>query len=229
VKHACLNVGQQYGRWTVLQKADHRHWLCRCSCGTEKCVYEMNLKLGKSKSCGCYRGDMKSNCAMLLARHCEYCQKIFWIKYSHIHKRGKYCSRKCLDLSEHNTRNTVKYPHVLPGNLAARNRLLKNYRQAARKRHLEWNIADNVFFMETKRNCFYCGLGPSSIMVSGNQKQQYVYNGIDRANNALGYIDGNIVACCKTCNRAKGTLSQDDFISLAARIYSIHIPEKRVA
>lgn len=52
-------TGCKFGRWTVLQRADNSNqgqaqWLCRCECGTEKVVLGLNLKGGKTVSCGCY-------------------------------------------------------------------------------------------------------------------------------------------------------------------------------
>lgn len=46
-----------FGEWTVLQKSDrsiggHTYWLCRCSCGVEKEVLGINLRNGKTTSCG---------------------------------------------------------------------------------------------------------------------------------------------------------------------------------
>ncbi len=54
-------VGEQFGKWTVLDYAEKRayatYWLCRCACGTEKIIYQFNLKSGKTLSCGCSRQD----------------------------------------------------------------------------------------------------------------------------------------------------------------------------
>lgn len=51
-------VGKTYGEWTVLERVEdpndkHTKWLCRCSCGTERVVYQDNLIGNKSASCGC--------------------------------------------------------------------------------------------------------------------------------------------------------------------------------
>lgn len=58
-------TGQKFGRWTVIRRAEdyispsgHKvpRWLCKCDCGgenSEVVVISDNLKLGKSKSCGC--------------------------------------------------------------------------------------------------------------------------------------------------------------------------------
>lgn len=53
-------IGQKFGRLTVIGDAGHdahghRHWLCRCDCGTEKAIKSGNVKRGLSKSCGCGR------------------------------------------------------------------------------------------------------------------------------------------------------------------------------
>ena len=49
--------GQKFGRLTVLSFFETRNgrarWLCRCDCGNEKVVNATELKLGKTKSCGC--------------------------------------------------------------------------------------------------------------------------------------------------------------------------------
>ena len=45
-------------------------------------------------------------------------------------------------------------------------------------------------------------------VVSRNEcNGQYLYNGIDRIDNKLGYIKGNMTPCCKICNHAKHDLT----------------------
>lgn len=55
-------TGCQFGLWTVLYRAETRHyrsggqaicWRCRCVCGNEKSVPGRDLKSGASQSCGC--------------------------------------------------------------------------------------------------------------------------------------------------------------------------------
>ena len=64
-------IGMQFGRWTVLYRADDYicrngkkrvMWHCRCVCGTERDVDAHSLKRGLSKSCGCIQrlGDRMS-------------------------------------------------------------------------------------------------------------------------------------------------------------------------
>lgn len=48
-----MNTGLQFDHWTVVRKDRNHYYLCRCSCGTERVVYEYSLKKGISRSCGC--------------------------------------------------------------------------------------------------------------------------------------------------------------------------------
>lgn len=59
-------TGLQFGRWTVLTRADDHvfpggqrssRWLCRCSCGVERAVSSDRLRRGTSQSCGCLRSE----------------------------------------------------------------------------------------------------------------------------------------------------------------------------
>ena len=51
-----VDIGQRYGRWTVLEElggSHHRKLLCRCDCGTQSAVRLSHLRDGSSLSCGC--------------------------------------------------------------------------------------------------------------------------------------------------------------------------------
>jgi hypothetical protein len=58
-RHRVEMAGRQFGRWTVIEKGGlgpggHALWLCRCQCGTLASVSGDNLRLGRSRSCGCW-------------------------------------------------------------------------------------------------------------------------------------------------------------------------------
>lgn len=58
-------TGQQFGRWTVIARAERPSsrpttWLCRCSCGQEKPVAAGSLMSGDSLSCGCLKRERTS-------------------------------------------------------------------------------------------------------------------------------------------------------------------------
>lgn len=55
-------AGQKFFRWTVLKfaginKHQNTTWLCRCDCGKEKVLVGGQLRLGQSKSCGCWNKE----------------------------------------------------------------------------------------------------------------------------------------------------------------------------
>jgi hypothetical protein len=46
----------------------------------------------------------------------------------------------------------------------------------------------------------------------------YVYNGIDRKNNSLGYVSNNCVPCCSECNLMKRKMSVNQFLEHMRKI-----------
>jgi hypothetical protein len=48
----------------------------------------------------------------------------------------------------------------------------------------------------------------------------YIYNGVDRVNNSLGYTKDNCKPCCKMCNKMKGTMSLEEFKSFIINAYN---------
>lgn len=57
-------TGQRFGRWTVIERAENKcgkvAWLCRCDCGNTKIVNAINLKNGKTNSCGCLKVELQT-------------------------------------------------------------------------------------------------------------------------------------------------------------------------
>lgn len=55
-------TGKTFGKLTVIGRAEKNkgnvpHWHCKCECGNETIVSGHNLKVGLTKSCGCYRKE----------------------------------------------------------------------------------------------------------------------------------------------------------------------------
>jgi hypothetical protein len=66
--------------------------------------------------------------------------------------------------------------------------------------------------------CDYCGRHPETYTRPKNANGGFKYNGIDRVVNSVGYTLENCVPCCSNCNRAKSTLSRQEFIAWAHRV-----------
>ena len=108
--------------------------------------------------------------------------------------------------------------HKLPLGEASFNRLFSRMKRDAKKRNYEFDISKEKVKKITKQPCFYCGVLPSSrIKRDGNGN--YIYNGIDRMDNTKGYIEGNVVPCCKTCNIAKRAMTITEFFAWIKRVY----------
>jgi hypothetical protein len=93
---------------------------------------------------------------------------------------------------------------------AACNTVFCHYKKDAKKRGYEFNISKDKFKELTKQNCFYCGCKPSLLFKHKKNIENnrgYIYNGIDRKDNLLGYTIENCVTCCKTCNVMKGAMN----------------------
>lgn len=61
----------------------------------------------------------------------------------------------------------------------------------AKRRGLEWSLPEMLALDLVTDNCFYCGANPDPT------------NGIDRVDNARGYVEDNVVTSCRPCNVAK--------------------------
>lgn len=110
---------------------------------------------------------------------------------------------------------------LLPGDEAAFRQLLNQYRTQARKRGLSFELSRDQFRTLTSGSCHYCGSPPAYIYKPSRDRDgadPYIYNGVDRMNNDLGYIAGNVATCCGVCNGAKSTMSSDQFLALVAKV-----------
>lgn len=59
-------LGQVFGRLTVTDLAQpgpkpYRAWKCRCTCGTTCVIPQMNLRDGRTNSCGCLKHETPRN------------------------------------------------------------------------------------------------------------------------------------------------------------------------
>lgn len=108
---------------------------------------------------------------------------------------------------------------TLPPGRAARNRVLKGYQGGARTRELAWELTEEEFDGLIAQDCAYCGGAPSMVQKgTGARSGDFIHNGIDRKDNAIGYVTENVVPCCSVCNHAKMDMPYDDFITWIARL-----------
>lgn len=238
--------GQKFGRLTVLSKGTRDKdqsfkWLCRCECGNEKLIRGDQLKKGTTKSCGCLQKEIMS------LKLINLIGKRFgrWIVLSlgkRKSDRGKsYWLCKCdcgnvKEVSGASLRNNTSvscgcYAREIqgirkPDNISFFKNLYGDYKSRSRRKGLDFKIIFTDFLKMIQSKCTYCDSEPNNQMKSEPRYSHVKYNGIDRIDNSIGYIYGNIVTCCKDCNYAKNTMSENEFVSLITKIYEHYIINK---
>lgn len=78
------------------------------------------------------------------------------------------------------------------------------YKDSAKRKNLEMLLTDEQMDSLFQMPCTYCGAVP--------------LNGIDRVDSDKGYIPNNCVACCSTCNYAKGHLKLQQYLTQCVSI-----------
>lgn len=132
-------------------------------------------------------------------------------------KSGGTKSCGCLKVD---TMKKFRHPNTMPYGVASFYNLLRHYKIEATKRGLAFTLTEEQFAQLTKQNCFYCGIEPSTVYKRNHGNGEYIYNGIDRIDNNLGYDIDNVVACCKICNMAKHTMSVPQFRDWIERVHN---------
>lgn len=78
------------------------------------------------------------------------------------------------------------------------------------KRPMDFTLTPEEFYGIVTKPCHYCGSTTSSAKFG---------MGIDRVDNLVGYVFDNCVPCCKQCNKAKNTLTVQEFYDHIRKIH----------
>lgn len=98
-----------------------------------------------------------------------------------------------------------------------KNSLSQEYKNSAKQRGLVYEISENFLFVSVKSNCHYCGKPPNK---PHRKCDTFLYNGLDRVDNSIGYIASNVVPCCYICNKMKGELPVEVFLEHLNKIWT---------
>lgn len=107
----------------------------------------------------------------------------------------------------------------LPEGEGATRALFRSYQDGAVRDDRKFELTLGEFKQLVFSSCYYCGSEPSRSTRRLNNNGQIKYNGIDRVNNSLGYVLGNCVPCCTTCNLAKRDMEQSQFTSWINKVH----------
>lgn len=219
-------TGQRFGKLVVIELADIKirnrpAWSCLCDCGNYTIVVGDSLRYGDTKSCGCYKWDVNGVnlegqvfgrlkvlrrsenigtcttwlCACTCGNEC--------IVKTQLLRKGQTKSCGCLH-NEFIQGRRVEFP-------AAKNKY-SHYMSSAKNRGYIFNITFDDFLLLTQQNCFYCGCAPYTVFNCNGKTKDFVYNGIDRFYNSVGYEIYNCVPCCHRCNTAKSTMDGPEYL-----------------
>lgn len=144
---------------------------------------------------------------------CGTLKEVTWKQIQQNHARSCGCLQR-------EAREKSGGHNVLPPGESAFNQLFASYQKSARERGYEFHLTAADFRTLTQSDCYYCGAGPAiKFHAAAGTNGDYIGNGIDRIDNAQGYVLSNVRPCCKQCNIAKGVLTEADFLAWIMRAY----------
>lgn len=100
------------------------------------------------------------------------------------------------------------------------NRVLITYKHNADRKGRVFELSEDSFYKLIHQPCYYCGTAESNTLKNQYSDAVLNYNGIDRLDSTIGYIESNCVPCCTTCNRMKLDLGNKDFLEWVARVFN---------
>lgn len=99
------------------------------------------------------------------------------------------------------------------------------YKVNARRRPVKFQLTLAQFHQLIIQPCHYCGAPPVDGRNCSTKKLKRVFHGtikhhgLDRVDNASGYVEGNVVPCCRQCNYAKGNMGKTEFLSWVSQVH----------
>lgn len=204
--------GDVYGTYSFISyNKNNKKWLVRCTCGKEK-----SQKIGdilKAKKCRNYwlhsnlEGSKIGNITILKFAYkkkklnfyyclCDCGNKLIKSKVSMTNKS------RCFNCSLNNR------PKRVNKGIAAFRAYYRMYLTRTKREKIVFKINQSQFHFLTQQPCYYCGISRKNEMkIKG--AESYFFVGIDRVDNAKGYVIDNVVPCCHGCNRNKGSVSYE--------------------
>lgn len=232
-------TGQKFSNWTALYRCERpkgiksgTYWMCSCDCGdSTRAILAKCLKTGKVADCDClvrqrFVGTHFGDWTVV---------DVIW-KY-----RPEVARRPPLDFQRDRwavcvckcgTQKDVVLASLVIGDSngcgcsrgyddprhAPVTKIICTYKREASDAGRVWELDRKLVDCLLASNCYYCGIPPSNTLRSRND-YVFMYSGIDRIDNAEGYIPINVVPCCKVCNMAKRTADRQIFLGTVKKIY----------
>jgi len=232
------------GESSRIDKQGGTRWRVDCSCGRHNLLRRASTLLGgKTRSCGCLSVELARERGLsqpdkiqigqifgmltVVSRaekgyggdgrwwraDCSCGTKNYLVSAGHLRKK-KAGARSCGCL-----RGSWQHQQMLKVTVKGRFiRLIRGYRQGAESRGYCWSLSEEKAIELFRGACAFCGERFSRVL-GGGTPSEILVNGIDRWDNSKGYVPGNCVPCCTTCNYAKGKQAGGEYLAHVRKIY----------
>jgi hypothetical protein len=110
----------------------------------------------------------------------------------------------------------------LPTGEAAFNAVWYEIKYSAQRRGIGFHLSKGEVRHLLTGPCHYCGQEPSQgkgVAAGKKLNGNFIYNGIDRMDNSRDYTADNVVTCCGVCNKAKLSMTVEEFRAWVKRVY----------
>lgn len=238
-----IQAGDKFNKLTAVKFIEKKNyidmWEFKCDCGNTRICQIYPVINGKSKSCGCSKGQgLKGRGEKTFKKYeGKKINRLTPIMY--IGPKGTDRTPRWLCRCECGVEKEVVNSKLLGGHtkscgclskeISTRSlvrmnwskdkvqTLYKKFIAGAATRNLEFTITLEEFRFLIAQNCVYCGSGPSNIYLRGRENSLH-YNGLDRIDSSKGYTIENSASCCKFCNLFKSDMTKEDFINHVHKI-----------
>lgn len=193
-------IGHKFGRLLVIEDSGER---TKCGGVKYRCL------------CDCGNTSITARSELISGRATSCgCYRIERIRESRERLKGHPCNPN----RKYDT-NEERYQHYV----------YRRIKQRAKTDCLDFELTYEKVEELTQSNCYYCNSEKSNLLKvkKFSEDYEYPYNGIDRLDSQKGYVEGNVVPCCKWCNQAKSTMSLQEFYAWSQRL-SLNFTQNKI-
>lgn len=235
-------TGKKFNKLLVLEyigsHGGKSNWRCLCDCGKETTAITPALIKNRKKSCGCSTFENRKGHANSQDIIGQKFNKLTVLSLVGSDSRGNLRWNCLCECGNEKVAPTVRLKNGTTSSCGCQIRissmkrtvwhnectpestfktLLDKYIFGANQRGLSFSLTEEQFRYITSLNCHYCGVEPKN-EVRHKRGTSYIYNGIDRKNNDVGYEIKNCLPCCTMCNVAKTTHTYEEFLAWLGRV-----------
>jgi hypothetical protein len=233
-------TGRKFGHFTVIKPLNeytyhhgykqYQKWSCICDCGSYFVSNSYKIIRGET---GCRTNHDKN--PILIGRKfgdLTVINRASELKHSKDNACWWNCLCSCGDIITLRTTDLTSMGRVncsiskhSDRTIPAKKSLYLHYQREAKKRGLIFEITFDDFIKLTSQSCVYCNQPPTGVCTTNIEKEDrtkgiYVYNGLDRIDNNIGYVLSNVIPCCKNCNLSKSNRTPYDFLYWVFKLYN---------